>query len=99
MASTFDEPEAALSPSRQMSMLVLIRGLVQNGGQFIIATHSPILLAYPDAIIYEMSAEGMRVVPYQETENYRVTRDFLNRPEKMLGLLFDELPLRNDKVE
>jgi hypothetical protein len=38
-------------------------------------------------------------VPYQETENYRVTRDFLNRPEKMLGLLFDELPLRNDKVE
>ena len=92
----FDEPEAALSPSRQMSMLVLIRGLVQNGGQFIIATHSPILLAYPDALIYEMSADGMRAVPYQETENYRVTRDFLNRPDKMLGLLFDELPLRTD---
>ena len=95
----FDEPEAALSPSRQMSMLVLMRGLVQNGGQFIIATHSPILLAYPDALIYEMSAEGMRAVPYQETENYRVTRDFLNRPDKMLGLLFDELPLRTDKLE
>jgi predicted ATPase len=93
----FDEPEAALSPSRQMSMLVLIRGLVQNGGQFIIATHSPILLAYPDALIYEMSTDGMRAVPYQETENYRVTRDFLNRPDKMLGLLFDELPLRTDK--
>jgi predicted ATPase len=93
----FDEPEAALSPSRQMSMLVLIRGLVQNGGQFIIATHSPILLAYPDALIYEMSADGLRAVPYQETENYRITRDFLNRPDKMLGLLFDELPLRNDK--
>jgi len=92
----FDEPEAALSPSRKMSMLVLIRGLVQNGGQFIIATHSPILLAYPDALIYEMSAEGMRAVPYKETENYRVTRDFLNRPEKMLGLLFDELPLRRE---
>ncbi len=94
----FDEPEAALSPSRQMSMLVLIRGLVQNGGQFIIATHSPILLAYPDALIYEMSAGGMRAVPYQETENYRVTRDFLNRPEKMLGLLFDELPLRTENT-
>jgi predicted ATPase len=94
----FDEPEAALSPSRQMSMLVLIRSLVQNGGQFIIATHSPILLAYPDALIYEMSDRGMRVVPYQETDNYRVTRDFLNRPEKMLSLLFDELPLRTDNL-
>jgi len=95
----FDEPEAALSPMRQMSMLVLIKGLVENGGQFIVATHSPILLAYPDALIYEMSAEGMRRVAYTETENYRVTRDFLNRPEKMLGLLLDELPLRTDKID
>jgi predicted ATPase len=85
----FDEPEAALSPMRQMSMLVLIKGLVENGGQFIIATHSPILLAYPGALIYEMSADGMRAVSYTETENYRVTRDFLNRPEKMLRLLLD----------
>jgi predicted ATPase len=90
----FDEPEAALSPMRQMSMLVLIKGLVENGAQFIVATHSPILLAYPDALIYEMSADGMRVVPYTETEHYRVTRDFLNRPEKMLGLLLNELALR-----
>jgi predicted ATPase len=88
----FDEPEAALSPMRQMSMLVLIKGLVENGGQFIIATHSPILLAYPGALIYEMSAEGLRTVPYTETENYRVTRDFLNRPEKMLRLLLDPPP-------
>jgi predicted ATPase len=92
----FDEPEAALSPMRQMSMLVLMKGLVDNGGQFIIATHSPILLAYPDALIYEMSADGMKQVPYTETEHYRVTRDFLNRPDKMLGLLLDQLPLRTD---
>jgi predicted ATPase len=95
----FDEPEAALSPMRQMSMLVLMKGLVDNGSQFIIATHSPILLAYPDALIYEMTSEGMSAVPYTETENYRVTRDFLNRPDKMLGLLFDELPLRTDNID
>jgi predicted ATPase len=85
----FDEPEAALSPMRQMSMLVLMKGLVDNGAQFIIATHSPILLAYPDALIYQMTSEGMEAVPYTETEHYRVTRDFLNRPDKMLGLLLD----------
>jgi predicted ATPase len=95
----FDEPEAALSPMRQMSMLVLMKGLVDNGAQFIIATHSPILLAYPDALIYQMSPEGMEAVPYTETEHYRVTRDFLNRPDKMLGLLLDQLPLRTDRVD
>lgn len=95
----FDEPEAALSPMRQMSMLVLMKGLVDNGAQFIIATHSPILLAYPDALIYQMTAEGMEAVPYTETEHYRVTRDFLNRPDKMLGLLLDQLPLRTDRVD
>jgi len=82
-----------------MRMLVLIRGLVQNGGQFIIDTHSPIRLAYPDALIYEMSAEGIHAVACKDTENYRVTRDFLNRPEKMLGLLFDELPLGRSNLE
>jgi predicted ATPase len=95
----FDEPEAALSPMRQMSMLVLMKGLVDNGAQFIIATHSPILLAYPDALIYQITDSGMEVVPYTETEHYRVTRDFLNRPDKMLGLLLDQLPLRTDKTE
>ena len=95
----FDEPEAALSPMRQMSMLVLMKGLIDNGAQFIIATHSPILLAYPDALIYQMTPEGMEAVPYTETEHYRVTRDFLNRPEKMLGLLLDQLPLRTDRLD
>ena len=93
----FDEPEAALSPMRQMSMLVLMKGLADNGAQFIIATHSPILLAYPDALIYQITDAGMETVPYTETEHYRVTRDFLNRPDKMLGLLLDQLPLRTDK--
>lgn len=95
----FDEPEAALSPMRQMSMLVLMKGLVDNGAQFIIATHSPILLAYPDALIYQITDAGMEAVPYAETEHYRVTRDFLNRPEKMLGLLLDQLPLRTDSSD
>jgi predicted ATPase len=90
----FDEPEAALSPMRQMSMLVLMKGLVENGAQFIIATHSPILLAYPDALMYQITANGMEPIAYTETEHYRVTRDFLNRPERMLGILFDQLPLR-----
>ncbi len=95
----FDEPEAALSPMRQMSMLVLMKGLIDNGAQFIIATHSPILLAYPDALIYQMTSEGMEAVSYTETEHYRVTRDFLNRPDKMLGLLLDQLPLRTDHID
>ena len=52
-----------------------------------IATHSPILLAYPHATIYELSESGIRTVAYTETEHFRVTRDFLNRPEKMLDIL------------
>ena len=94
-----DEPEAALSPQRQLAMLAMLHGIARDNDeiQFIIATHSPILLAYPDALIYQMTADGMESVPYTETEHYRVTRDFLNRPEKMLGLLLDELPPRTDR--
>jgi predicted ATPase len=76
-----------------------MKGLVDNGAQFIVATHSPILLAYPDALIYQMTSDGMEPISYMDTEHYRVTRDFLNRPDKMLGLLLDELPLRTDKVD
>lgn len=83
----FDEPEAALSPMRQMSMLVLMKGLVENGGQFIIATHSPILLAYPHARIYEFGDHGIREIAYQETEHYQITKDFLNNHARMLDLL------------
>lgn len=83
----FDEPEAALSPQRQMMVLSLLHRLVLRGSQFIIATHSPILLAYPNALIHELGKEGIRHVRYEEAEPVRVTRDFLDRREAMLRLL------------
>lgn len=86
----FDEPEAALSPKRQMSALVRIHDLVVDHSQFIIATHSPILLAYPHAIIYECGEDGIRQVKYEDTEAFLVTRDFVTRHEKMVKLLLDE---------
>ncbi len=82
-----DEPEAALSPTRQMALLARLHVLVRARSQFIIATHSPILLAYPDATIYECSAEGLRRVAYEETEHFQITRDFLNRYPTMLRTL------------
>ena len=83
-----DEPEAALSPQRQLSALARIHDLVKAGSQFIIATHSPILLAYPDAYIYSCSSEGIELTEYTDTEHYRVTRDFLANPKRMLDVLF-----------
>jgi predicted ATPase len=83
-----DEPEAALSPMRQLSMLVRIHDLVRAGSQFIIATHSPILMAYPGATLLLLEDDGIREVPYEETEHYTVTRDFINRREAMLRELF-----------
>jgi len=82
-----DEPEAALSPSRQMSALTAIHQLVEKKSQFIIATHSPILLAYPNSIIYQFSESGIEEVKYEETEHFNVTKDFLNRYEQMLDYL------------
>jgi len=82
-----DEPEAALSPQRQMSMLALIHDLIKQGSQFIISTHSPILLAYPSSTIYEIQKEGLVEVAYEETDTYRVSVDFLSDREKMLDLL------------
>ena len=84
-----DEPEAALSPSRQMSMLTRMHDLIAEKSQFIIATHSPILMAYPDAWIYQIGPKGLDRVAYEDTEHYQVTRDFLNRPEMMLDILLD----------
>lgn len=85
----FDEPEAALSPQRQLSALARIHQLVRDASQLIIATHSPILLAYPRAKIYLLDEEGYHEVQYEDTEHYRVTRDFLNRYERMLQILLD----------
>ncbi len=86
-----DEPEAALSPSRLMTLLVHIRHLVGQDSQFLIATHSPILMAYPGACIYQLSEAGIARVDYRDTEHYRLTRRFLEAPERMMELLFQEL--------
>ena len=82
-----DEPEAALSPQRQLAVLSRIHDLARDDSQFIVATHSPILMAYPDAWIYEFSREGIRKVACEETEHYLVTRDFLANPKRMLDVL------------
>jgi predicted ATPase len=74
-----DEPEAALSPQRQLAVLSRIHDLVLGDSQFIIATHSPILMAYPDACIYKCDQEGLSKVAYQDTEHFKVTREFLAR--------------------
>jgi predicted ATPase len=84
-----DEPEAALSPQRQLAVLSLLHDLVRDNSQFVIATHSPILMAYPDAFIYHLSLDGVERIEYEETEHYRVTRDFLLHPQRMLDVLLD----------
>lgn len=85
-----DEPEAALSPSRLMTLLAHIHALVGNHSQFIIATHSPILMAYPGAQVYQLSENSISSVDYRETEHYQLTRRFLENPEKMLHYLLDQ---------
>jgi len=82
-----DEPEAALSPLRQMSLLVAMHDLVATGSQFIIATHSPIIMAFPDAVIYRFSETGIAPVKYTETDHYRITKNFLTRTDSMLQQL------------
>lgn len=86
----FDEPEAALSPQRQLAMLCRIHQLVEDGSQLLIATHSPILTAYPDCWIYECSEKGIARISYEETENYRLTKHFLCNHTHMLEQLLDE---------
>ena len=88
----FDEPEAALSPQRQLSVLTRIHDLVQHNSQFIIATHSPILMAYPNSTIYNLSAKGIEQLDYYRTEHYQVTHDFLVNPQRMLDRLLDTTP-------
>ena len=87
-----DEPEAALSPMRLMTLLAELDRLVQANSQFIIATHSPILMAFPDAEVLEITENGIAAVPYRETEHYVLTRRFLEQPERMLRYLFEQSP-------
>lgn len=86
-----DEPEAALSPQRQLAVLSRIHDLVRDSSQFIIATHSPILMAYPDSTIYHCSTDGIHEIAYEDTEHYQVTRDFLTNRERMLNILLEDL--------
>ncbi len=86
----FDEPESALSFNSQLNLLTAIKQLAIKKSQFIIATHSPILLAYPDADIYHVSDSGLKLTNYEDTEQYGLTKYFLNNYKKMineLGLL------------
>jgi predicted ATPase len=88
----FDEPEAALSPTRQLSFLSHLHDMVKGGSQFLIATHSPILMAYPDAAILMFENGPPRWIDYRDTEHYGVTRTFLNDTERMLDILLDRKP-------
>jgi len=83
-----DEPEAALSPSRQMTMITRMHELVQQESQFIIATHSPIIMAYPNSVIYELK-EDFKPVEYKKTEHYQIMSSFLNNTQKMLDILME----------
>jgi predicted ATPase len=85
-----DEPEAALSPTRQLAFLSRLHELVGEGSQFLIATHSPILMAYPQAAIYLLADAAPSLIPYRETEHYRVTRNFLTHTGQMLDILLRE---------
>ena len=83
-----DEPEAALSPMKLLTLMAEIDRLVKDNSQFIIATHSPILMAFPNALIYEITEDGINKTNYKDTEHYQITRRFLENPERMLKYLF-----------
>ena len=84
-----DEPEAALSPQRQMTLLCYIHDLAKKGSQFIIATHSPILLSYKYGRIINMNNK-LEEIGYEDTEVYQIYKDFLNNPNGMQKILFEE---------
>lgn len=86
-----DEPEAALSPQRQLTLFIRIAKMAEAGSQFIIATHSPILLGIPGAEILSFDEGEVRPCRYEETESYQVTEMFINNREKLTERL-----LKND---
>ena len=80
-----DEPEAALSPLKQLSLISFIMGEIKDkNAQFIISTHSPILMGFPNAMLYEILDDSMQQVDYKETDHYRITKNFLDNPEYYL---------------
>lgn len=85
-----DEPEAALSPLRLLTLMRFIGDLAEKDSQFIIATHSPILMAIPNSEILLFSEGGIRPMPYKQTEHYQITKRFLDDPEKNLAMIFSD---------
>lgn len=86
----FDEPEAALSPQRQLTLLSIINDVCKNKeSQFIIATHSPILLAYPSSKIYSCDEDEIKEIKYEETKHYEISKNFLNNPKQYFKHLFN----------
>lgn len=85
-----DEPEAALSPTRQLAVLSRMHQLIKAESQFIMATHSPILMAYPGAMIYQIDSSGIYPINYRDTEHFEITTAFLDNPEPMLRELFSD---------
>ena len=85
-----DEPEAALSPTRQMTLLVEFKRMVQAGAQLIVATHAPVLLAYPGAEIYEITENSIENTKCEECNHVRVTKRFLNDPQGMIRRLLED---------
>ncbi len=82
-----DEPEAALSPMRLMRLMVCMQQLIKANSQFIISTHSPILMTFPDSEVLEITEDGIRTVNYKDTEHYMVTKRFMDAPEKIVAEL------------
>ena len=87
-----DEPEAPLSPQSQLALLAMIGDMVAQDAQFIIATHSPLLLAFPDAQIYTFDRMPVQVVAYDDLDHVRITRDFLNAPNRYLSQILKKDP-------
>ena len=93
-----DEPEAALSPTGQMALLARVYELASQGAQFLIATHSPLLMTCPGSEVYEFRAEGPRLVPYDQTAHFQIVRRFLNKPDEMLHALLKEGSVNTDAM-
>jgi predicted ATPase len=84
-----DEPEAPLSPQSQLALMTMIADMLEQDAQFIIATHSPILLGFPGATIYSCDRAPLERVAYEELDHVVITRDFLNGPERYLKHLLE----------
>ena len=85
-----DEPEAALSPMRLLVLLSEMQRLVKNNSQFVIATHSPFLMAFPNANVLELSQNGIREVDYKDTEHFKTSKAFFDAPERLMHYLLDD---------